>query len=400
MSPHHAVGVGVLLSTAWMGCGRGAEAPDAALFDEAALVARRVEGPVAIVVPVGSPATSSGVDAHTDAEFVSADPTQLERVRDSRTLLVPPRLTRELELRGYLLRPVADAAGWALVSGRLNCASVRTTSWSPLPGLEYSGRIGLEIPPWPGGELVLVAGDHGPLGIVAETPEGTEIPLVVEPLQNAPGTDAPPADFWLERGNPGAAPPEVVRVRLPAAADGHRLIGLRFGRRAPQVLARLHGYEGDARARVCAAPLGGEDVLTEEVRGADLLVDRPEMYGAGWFGETRTAAGSVRWMGAEAALLVPSRVGSGGRIDVDATPPDNAPMARLELSVNGAALSAQPLVPGFHVYGWAIPAGLWLAGTNEILLRVSATASPVDGGGMDRHELGLGVRAIRVQLTP
>ncbi len=398
MSPHHAVGVGVLVSAAWMGCGRGAEAPDAALFDEAAVVARRVEGPVAIVVPDGS--LTTGVDVHADAEFVPADPAQLERVRDSRTLLVPPRLTRALELRGYLLRPVADSAGWARVSGRLNCASVRSTSWSPLPGLEFSGRIGLEIPPWPGGELVLVAGDHGPLRIVAETPEGTGIPLVVEPLQNAPGTDAPPADFWLERGNPGAAPPEVVRVRLPAAANGHRLIGVRFGRRAPQVLARLRGYEGDARARVCAAPLGGEDALTEEVRVADLLVDRPEMYGAGWFGETITAAGSVRWMGAEAALLVPSGVASGVRIEIDATPPEDAPLARLELSVNGAPLSGQALEPGFQVHAWTIPAGLWLAGTNEILLRVSATTSRGDGGGMDRRELGLGVRGIRVQATP
>jgi hypothetical protein len=397
-SPRQAVSIGVLLAVAWGGCGQGADGPDPQTLHEAASVAWVVGGPVGIIVHTLPPSAASSDQFPPDSEFVLPDPTLIERVRDARTMIAAPALRRELELQGYVLSAVPGGEGWARIARRLHCASVTTTSWSPLPGLEYSGRVGLDIPEGAGGEIVLVVGDHGPVRLAAESAAGDDLPLMVEPLQNAPGTDAPPVDFWLGRDDPRAAPPEVVRVRLPASTEGRRLVGVRFGRRAPHVLARLTGYEGDARARVCAAPLGGEDIVTGDGRAADVLLDRPELYGAGWYGEGRVGADVVRWAGGEAALLVSSRVDGPVDLEVEAAPPADGAGASLELAVNGVALATEPLAPGFRVYTSRVPAGIWLAGTNEITLRVSGTTRAAERDRTARRDLGLGVRAVRIRV--
>ncbi|MDP1572533.1 MAG: hypothetical protein Q8L86_21245 [Vicinamibacterales bacterium] len=395
-SRHRCVfGVGVLLSVLGAGCSPGAGVPDSRGLEEAARAVAAVEGPAALVLDTPDPATPQGTAWPPGTEFVALEAAQIERVRDSHTVVAAEGLRTALELRGYWLTPLPGVTGWVQLQGRMHCATVRTTSWSPLPGLEYSGRIGISIPGGAGGEFVLIAGDHGPLALSAEGPDGGEITLAVEPLQNAPGTNMPPADFWLERGDPGAAPAEVVRVRLPAGVEGPRLVGIRFGRRAPQVLARLAGYDGDVRARVCAAPLGGDDGLRAE--RPSLTIDHPASFGAGWSGEGRVGADTVRWTGREAALLVPSGVSGAVHLELEALPPAPATGAAVVAVVNGVALPAQTLDAPLRTYAWAVPAGVWLAGTNEILLRVSEVAR---NAGPGRRDVGLGVRAVRVHLAP
>jgi hypothetical protein len=386
-----AIGTCVLLSAAWAGCAPSADAPDPRVIEEGARIARGISGRTAVVLDQPLPRGRAEQTLPAEIELVSPEPSQIERLRDSRTVIVPPALRVRLELLGYVLRPAPGAEGWMRVVDRLHCATVRTTSWSPLPGLEFSGRIGLELPPGAGGEIVLVVGDSGPMRLLADAADGAVVPLTVEPLQSAPGTDAPPADFWLDRGHPHAAAPEVVRVRVAAARDEPRLIGLRFGRRGPQVLARLTGYEGDAQARVCAAPLGGEEVVIASGTMTDVLVNRPELYGAGWDGQEGVEAGRARWIGQGATLLVPSRWLGPVHLAIEALPREVNGASSLQPLVNGTVLSAQPLVPGRRVYTWEIPPGAWTVGTNEITLRVP---------DRDGREPGLGVTAVRVGAPP
>lgn len=373
-------------------CGPAADAPDPHELADLARAARAVTPPVAIVTTAPLPLSALDANFPRDVEFVPVETTHIERVRDSRTVLAPLGLRAPLELRGYQIIPLTEVDGWMRLTGRLNCATVRTTSWSPLPGVEFTGRLGVQVPSGAGGELVLIVGDRGPLGVRVEAIDGTPLTLPVEPLQNAPGTERPPADFWLERGEPGAAPPEVVRVRLPAAPDEARLLGVSFGRRAPQVLARLAGYSGDERARVCAAPLG-PDLLTAGAPAVDVPHTRAELFGPGWYDRHAGAARGLRWTSGEAVVLVPSAIGGPVRLTIEAAPPaEHAPPA-LEVTVNGASLGARPLARGLHAYEWAVPARLWLPGTNEIVLGVSAVGGPV---GADRRTLGVGVGRMTV----
>lgn len=107
-------------------------------------------------------------------------------------------------------------------------------------------------------------------------------------------------------------------------------------------------------------------------------------------------ADTVRWAGREAALLVPSDVAGAVSLELEAVPPEATAGAAVVAVVNGVALPAQTLAPSLRTYAWTVPAGVWLSGTNEILLRVSEVAR---GAGPGRRDVGLGVRAVRVRLV-
>lgn len=373
------------------GCG----GPPDDLTAEEIHAALAVAGPLTLVSDaVRAPHARS--TAGRDVEIAPATPEAIERARASRAVLAQAAARARLELKGYRLEAVPEAAGWSRVAGRLRCAGVGSDGWSPLPGLEYTGRLGIEFPT-PGASLELVAGDRGPLQLEAATPDGRPVPLVVESRAGGSGWWPLPADLWLERGQPGAAPPDVVRARLTAVGESGWLVGLRLGRRAPQVLARLlAGAAG--RAEVCAAPLGGEPVLQPGAGAADLLIDRPEWYGAGWYGEERRAIGTVRWIGREAVLLVPSAAAGAVRLAVDAAPPAELAPPAVRVVVNGVDLGVRQTRRGFQVYDWEARAGTWLAGTNEIVLAVTAARRPT--GGRDARELALALRRVRVELAP
>jgi hypothetical protein len=335
-----------------------------------------------------------GLDA---PEVVALDPETLDAAHARVALLAGPVARKHLELMGYRLRRVSDAPRWSMVVGRLHCATLQTTSWSPLPGLEYSGHFGVEIPPAVGAEVVFIMGASGPISPRAATADGVPLPLTIDALQSGPGGDRPPPDFWLEFGHPGAALLNVVRVRVPSSLGPARLVSLIPGRRAPRMLGRLVGYPGDARARICAAPLPVEDVFSGGEREAEVDLEQADLLGVGWYGIDRSAAHPFRWTGAEAVALVPSaRVGP-ILVRVEAMPPDQADPLDVALAVNGEPLGARRMSRGFRVYEWQVPSALWLAATNELRLSASATARRVDRGASGTRELGLAVR--RVSLT-
>ena len=52
--------------------------------------------------------------------------------------------------------------------------------------------------------------------------------------------------------------------------------------------------------------------------------------------------------------------------------------------------------PADREYRWRVPRGIWVDGTNELVLEVSATTRPSDAGSPDTRELGLAVTALRI----
>jgi hypothetical protein len=47
-------------------------------------------------------------------------------------------------------------------------------------------------------------------------------------------------------------------------------------------------------------------------------------------------------------------------------------------------------------FAWRVPAGVWLAGTNELWWHTSRTVRPADAGGNDTRALAMRVTAITV----
>lgn len=261
----------------------------------------------------------------------------------------------------------------ALIAG-LHCATVKTDAWSPLPGVEYTGRLGVTLPGFSGGEMAIVIGDEFPLVVDVETIVGLDIPVRKTRLLLGPGGIAPPPDYWLEEGSPLSAPPEVQRLTLLASAGSERQVSLSLGRRAPRVLARLFGYAAGARASVCAAAPDGAPAFRSPGAFA-IQPQSSEYFGIGWLPvEDLPDIGRIRFMRQYGAMLIPSagrgpvHVALEGRLGVILGAEEPA----LELTVNSVAtLEARPMHNGTALYQWDIPERVWVDGVNELLFRAA-----------------------------
>jgi hypothetical protein len=160
---------------------------------------------------------------------------------------------------------------------------VRTDRWSQLPGLEYTGRLGIELPSAAGGEMQLIVGDTLPLQVRVETADGREFPAVAESLLSGPGVAAPPPDYWFDGGLPEDGPHIIKRLHLPMNPTRASLLALHLGRRAPRVIARLAGIEDGAPGRICAAPIGREPLFPDG-ETERLSLNDAHVFGTGWYG--------------------------------------------------------------------------------------------------------------------
>ena len=59
--------------------------------------------------------------------------------------------------------------------------------------------------------------------------------------------------------------------------------------------------------------------------------------------------------------------------------------------MNGSPLATLEMGPGDREYRWRVPRGIWVDGTNELVLETSATTRPSDAGSPDARELGVAV---------
>lgn len=355
---------------------------------------------------------------------------------EGRTVLAGPVGRRQLELAGFVFErrfTIADPLPFVMSAAvsAFRCTSVRSDRWSQLPGLEYTGRLGIELPAAIGGEMQIIVGDTLPLRLRVESADGGAVPTVAESLLSGPGMDAPPPDYWFDGGLPEDGPHVISRLHLPMHPTRASLVALQLGRRAPRVIARLFGVGDGARGRICAAPIGREPLLGGDTVTESISLGDAHVFGTGWYGLQREGTSMYRWADADAVALVPST----GRMDVEvaldaegadamraaddagaADGADNAgaaddaderssvrrgrvqagEMATLTLRVNGVDVGTREMGGGTRRYRWAVPAGVWLKGTNELWWHTSRAVRPADTGGTDTRRLALRVTGIAV----
>lgn len=329
-----------------------------------------------------------------------------DAVEHGRTVLAGPMGRRQLELTGFRFQRLTSGAGEdgfgvSRVTGQLHCAIVRSDRWSQLPGLEYTGRLGVEIPASIGGSLILIVGDDARPRLAATDVRGSERPVTIDPLLTAPSVDAPPPDYWFDGGDPARAPGQVFRVTMAGRPGVAELLDVSLGRRAPRVIARLRNMDSSARGRVCAAPLATQELWSDPRTPAEAVVPltRPSTWTTGWYGLEGGPDGALyRWTDGVAVTLVASARRTPVRIALDAEPAaeQGSDPPLLTLRVNGVEQPARPMPAGPSRYEWAVSPRTWLAGTNELLLRVSRVRRPADRGGRDTRVLGMKVTRLSI----
>jgi hypothetical protein len=313
-----------------------------------------------------------------------------------RLVLAGPSAASSLELWGFQFAPLAEMAGpvpfsMASVAGRLHCLSV-ASPWRELPGLEYTGRLGLHVPAGTGTLEAVVVGP-APLNPALTRADGrpvgqhSPVPMAL--------TELPPV-LWPGDGrlpDPGLI---GTRFELPARPDVAQSATMALGQRAPQVAVRFTEPANRVGvATVCAAPF----VRPARAIEAGVALDDDVYFPGGWHGAERAGAGPFRWTARRAVTLLPSSAGGPVTVAVTGRPaarPAQGPV-RLTVTLNGWAADVRDLDAADREYRWAIPDGVWVAGTNELVLETSATARPADAGSHDTRELGLAVTALRIE---
>jgi hypothetical protein len=315
-----------------------------------------------------------------------------------------PSARRNLEALGLVFRGVHSIAEpmrfeWSAVIDRHQCAAVRVDRWSLLPGLEFTGRIGLMVPAGLG-ELRLIVGDSLPVALRAERPDGLPVSIAVETLLTGHAMNLPPPDYWFDGGSPQSAPGEVVRATIAANPMADRIVAVHLGRRSPRVLARLRGYPVGAHGRVCAAPLGPDRLFAAPVAEERIVLEAEPLFGTGWYGFERYGASAFRWGSGDAVVLVPLEKRGPLRVSTRLAPAvATGEPPELVLEVNGIEQARRATRPGLGDYSWDVPARVWVTGVNDLRFHVSRTVRPADQGGGDRRVLGFALHELKLSLV-
>lgn len=366
----------------------------------------RVFGDALTAATGGRGATMVTEDTRIDTAMVGWGGADWRRVRpvpalveaaigQDRLLLAGPSGQRALELWGFQFTPVVAVAepvpyGMARITGRLRCLPV-ARPWRELPGLEYTGRLGLHVPRGTGTLDVMVLGPP-PLDVRLVGPDGR---TVGRPSPVAMSLTALPPVLWP--GDGGLPDPAMVgtRIEWPARGDVEQSANLALGQRAPLVAVRFtEPADSVGVATVCAAPFPRDAGAVE----AGVALDDDAYFAGGWHDAERAGDMPFRWAARRAVTLLPSA--SGGVVVVTLTARPAAPAqpgpVRLTMTLNGWTAGGRDLDAADREYRWPVPDGVWVAGTNELRLEVSETVRPSDAGSHDARELGLLVSALRI----
>ena len=284
----------------------------------------------------------------------------------------------------------------------LQCATVRADRWSQLPGLEYTGRLGLQVPPQIGGEMQLIVGDALPLQLEVATPDGRDLPVATDALMAGPGQrDA--AGGLLAGRRPAGERAADDQARARARVSGAHGVGVR----SPGPPRAAGAGEADwlrqrrARTSVCRTRPARTVLFANDRREEPVSLENDEVFGTGWYGDEGRGAQAFRWTSTDAVVLLSSALRTDVTVTMEAEAAagagrGDAEAPLLTLRVNGVDIATQPMGQGRQPYKWNVPAGVWLAGTNELWWHTSRAVRPADMGGTDTRTLALRVSSIVV----
>lgn len=357
---------------------------------------------------IGSGREFVAEDTRLDTALVAAKGRRLTRVRSSplavveraatgATVLAAPSGRRALELWGlrFADRIVVETPvrlPLAAHTARLRCVPV-AAPWRELPGLEFTGRLGVHLPTGSGRfEAVVVT--TPPVAVSVTSPAGQprgRLFAIKATLDTLPGV------LWPRGAEPPGPNAAATRVELEASPAFATSVAIALGTRAPAVAVR---FLDDARspdvATVCAAPLPREDPLAH-VADAAIALDDPAFFAGGWHGAEGAGAGAFRWTAQRALVLVPASAARAVTIGLDARAAVSSEPVTLTAVVNGWPAGTRAMPADGPRYEWPIPPSIWVDGTNEIAFEVSRTTRPSDTGGHDTRELGMLVTGIRLR---
>jgi hypothetical protein len=263
--------------------------------------------------------------------------------------------------------------------------------WTDVSATFETGSAMVHVPSR--GRLVLLFGDDSTLA--PRVVETTDSPRVAVTREDAPGALANgDVEQGVERLQTLRADPHRYRFEIAAGADPAAVL-LATGGVPAHVVARLHG-EGAGRADVMRVETRG--LLRSPDRHSEVLQmgrdAQAQLTGDGWSRVDWDAGGPFRWMTApEARLMLPVTHAPVARVRVQALRDVRSPATTVALRVNDAALPAQQLQPGWHVYEWDLPAGAIDSGTNEALVVIDRLSDQLVG-----RVGGRGVAVSDVQL--
>jgi hypothetical protein len=331
--------------------------------------------------------------ATADLRRVRAVPRLVDAARsDGRTVLAGPSARTALELWGFEFAPRIRVGGparfaMATLTGRLHCVPV-AQPWRELPGLEFTGRLGLHAPAGAGQLEVVIVGPP-PLAPRLTFADGRSAGHAAPVSMDLPSL---PPVLWPGDGRLPDPALSGLRLTLPAQPDRAQSAVLALGQRAPLVAVR---YTEPAHltgvATACAAPLPRDAV---EIAGAVPLDD--EVYFAGgWGGAVRAGGVTARVANARAIVLVPASSAGARTVALRARPRAATTGWGVGLLVNGWAANPQPMVAGDHEYRWPVPDGVWVAGTNELVFDVAWTGQ---GAASDASAEGPGLIATSLRI--
>jgi hypothetical protein len=191
------------------------------------------------------------------------------------------------------------------------------------------------------------------------------------------------------------APPAPYAARIGLRVDdGGQFFAatLDLGGLATSAQARARvDLRNPKRAQACALVPGDVDPSARAL-DLDFGSGAGPFLGAGW--HDPEPAG-FRWTSAAAAeVLLPLAGATRAHLRLRAMPLAGAGIAPSTLSValNGAALGASSLTPGFGAYEFEAAAPALRDGTNRLTLRVGRVARPRDLGlGADERRLGVAI---------
>ncbi len=131
----------------------------------------------------------------------------------------------------------------------------------------------------------------------------------------------------------------------------------------------------------------------------DVGADDTDYLMSGWHGAEGDAALTFRWATDEVSLIVPLAAPADLWLQVQAAPFDapGLPPQQMTAIVNGQAMPAVTLAPGWQRVEIATTLSTWHAGINHVTLRFARASRPSDAGGADTRLLSAAVDYVRIQ---